>query len=213
MALPGEVKRELDQVSHRGKAPLVKKALEEATEAFEDGRFEDAVGAALRAKGEAPRSPTVRELLGLAYYRLGRFREAARELAAYKRLSDRRDQDHVYADCERALERPEKALQILEGLTRSDVDPERWVESLIVAAGALEDLGRPERAVEWLERGPTEPREVEPYHLRLWYALADALEAAGRRRDARPWWDAIYNEEPDFFDVADRRLGIGARRP
>lgn len=213
MVLPKEVARELSQVAHRGKAEEVKRLMKEATEAFTDDRYSDALGPLVAAKKDAPRSPSVRELLGLTYYRLGRFRETAREIAAYRRLSAERDQDHVYADAERALGRPEKALDILEGLAREEAGTEeQWAEALIVKAAALGDLGRHDEAVEALHHGPLEPSEVDEHHLRLWYVLADLLDEAGRRSEARDWWDAIYNEDPDFFDVADRRLGLGRRR-
>lgn len=205
-ALPRDVLEEIDRVAHRGHAPEVRRFLTRAAGAFERGEFAEALTAAVHAKPLAPRSAAVRELLGLVLYRLGRWRDAARELAAYARLSGRRDQDHLRADCERALGRPEKALDLLHGVTASEVGVETVVEGLLVAAGALEDLGRDDEAVALLERGPLRPRVVHDYHLRLWYALADALERAGRRPDARRWWDAIYVEDPQFFDVAERRL-------
>lgn len=191
---------------------MVKQALIDASTAFEAERYEDAIEALLKGKTKAPRSIYVREMLGLAYYHLERYREAAREFAAYRRMSDRRDRDPELADCERALGRPEKAVEILADISAQDVTDEILTEGLIVAAGALLELDRPADAVSTLERGPLRPKSVEPHHLRLWYALADALEAAGRRADSRAWWDAIYAEDPEFFDVARRRLGIKPSR-
>lgn len=205
--LPPEVRTEIRHVARRGKADEVGALLEEAVAAYENEDYSKALGPALKAKEMAPRSATVRELLGLVHYRLGRWKVAQRELATYRRLSGRRDQDHVLADCERALGRPERALDILDGIRASEVGEEVLVEGLVVAAGALGDLGRHSDAVALIERGgPVRPRAVFPYHLRLWYALADALEKAGRRADARPWWDLIYAEDPEFFDAAERRL-------
>jgi tetratricopeptide (TPR) repeat protein len=210
--LPGDVVRELKDIAHRGSAGRVLQFVAEAVDAYGREAYGDALPPLLRAKEDAPRSATVRELLGLVFYKLGRWKDADRELAAYQRLSDRRDQDHLRADAERALGRPEKALEILQGLRPGDVDTEVYVEALVVAAGALADLGRHDEAVRFLtEQGPVRPTEVHPYHLRLWYALADALERAGRRPEAREWWDLVYAEEPEFFDVAQRRLGLGTR--
>ena len=208
MPLPSEVSREIGQIAHRGKAGRVRELVQEAVDALEAEGYADAIEPLAAAKRDAPRSPSIRELLGLAYYHLERWRESAAELAAYRRLSGRADQDHVYADCERALGRPDRALEILAEPAPDDADDELLVERLLVTAGAHSDLGRYAEAVDTLLRGPVEPRSVEPHHLRLWYALADALEAAGRRRDARSWWDAVYAEDPEFFDVADRRLGL-----
>jgi tetratricopeptide (TPR) repeat protein len=207
-----EISREIDQVAHFGSAPKVKDLIVSAGEAIDAGDHERAVTALLEAKTKAPRSVHVREMLGVAFHHLGRWRDAARELAAYRRLSDRRDRDPEYADCERALGRPEKAVEILSDITAQELPEEVLVEGLVVAAGALTDLGRHADAVAMLERGPLQPPRVLPHHLRLFYALADALELAGRRSDARGWWDAIYAEDPEFFDVAKRRLGIKPAR-
>jgi tetratricopeptide (TPR) repeat protein len=203
-----EIAREITQVAHFGSAPKVKTLLVEAGEAIETGDHQKAIDLLLEAKVKAPRSVYVREMLGLAFYHLGRWREAARELAAFRRMSDRRDRDPEYADCERALGRPEKAVDVLADITAQDVPEEVLVEGLIVAGGALVDLGRPQDAVRVLEQGPLRPASPEQHHLRLFYALADALERVGRRPDARGYWDAIYAEDPGFFDVERRRLGI-----
>lgn len=207
-ALPREVVAELKGVAHIGKADRVIELVEQAAQLIDEEAPAEAIALLERAKPDAPRSATVRELLGLAHYQLGRFREAVRELAAYRRMSGRHDQDHLIADAERGLGRPEKALQTINEIPLAELDEEARVEVRVVGAGALADLGRHDEAVALLQRGPVRPREVEPHHLRLWYALADALESAGRRRDARGWWDQIYAEDPEFFDVARRRLGV-----
>lgn len=206
--LPRDIAREIDARAHFGKAPGVKRAVLEASTAFEAGDFEACALALEAVKQQAPRSVVVRELLGLAYYHLGRWREAARELAAYRRLSGERDQDPAYADAERALGRPAKAVEILSELAPDEVSEEVYVEGLVVLGGALRELGRALEAVEALRAGPVRPERVLPHHLRLWYALAEALEDAGERSEARAWWDAIYAEDPEFFDVARRRLGL-----
>ncbi len=206
-----EIAREIRQVAHFGSATRVKDLVAAAGAAIDTESFEDALASLLEAKTKAPRSVHIRELLGLVYYQLGQFREAARELAAYRRLSDKRDRDPEFADCERALGRPEKAVEVLSDFPRAEVREEVLVEALVVQAGALNDLERHDEAVSVLESGPTRPSNIEPHHLRLWYALADALERAGRRRDSRPWWDLIFAEDPEFFDVERRRLGIGAK--
>lgn len=210
--LPADIGREIDQVAHFGRAPAVKKAVLDAAAAYEAGSYDDAITLLIEAKRIAPRSVVVRELLGLSFYALERWREAARELAAYRRMSGERDQDPTLADVERALGRPEKALEILEGLEGEDVSEEVLVEGLIVRAAAFVETGRAGDAVAMLRSGPIAPSRVLPHHLRLWYSLADALEEAGDRREARQWWDAIYAEDPDFFDVSSRRLGLKRRR-
>jgi tetratricopeptide (TPR) repeat protein len=206
-ALSRELSRELNAVAHFGRASEVKEAVVAASQAVEEERFVDALEHLGLAKRHAPRSPSIRELAGLVHYRLGHWREAARELAAYRRLSGKSDQDPVYADALRAVGNVDRALQVLRDLDPAEVTEEVYVEGLVVLGGLLRDAQRAEEAVDALRRGPLQPREVLPHHLRLWYALAEALEAAGRTSEAREWWDAIYAEDPAFFDVAHRRLG------
>ncbi len=206
--LPRDIASEIRQVAHFGHAGAVRDDMLAAAAAFEEGRHDDAIALLDRAKEHAPRSPSVRELAGLVHYERGDWKAAARELAAYRRLSGRSDQDPIYADVLRALGRPEKALEVLQELRADEVSEDAFVEGLIVRSGALRDLGRPDEAVEVLKQGPLTVPEVRSEHLRLWYAMGEALEAAGRRREARDWWDAIYAEDPEFFDVARRRLGV-----
>ncbi len=203
-----EIAREITQVAHFGSAPKVKQLLVAAGEALEAGDHQAAIDAMIEAKVKAPRSVYVREMLGLSYYHLGMWREAARELAAFRRMSDRRDRDPEFADCERALGRPEKAVDVLADITAQDLPEDVVIEGLVVAAGALRDLERFDDAVRVLEQGPVPKQNPEPHHLRLYYALADALERVGRRADARGYWDSIYAEDPEFFDIERRRLGI-----
>lgn len=206
--LPRDVAEEIRRVAHFGHAGDVGQDITDASAAFDEGRLDDAVQLLERAKQHAPRSPTIRALAGLVRYHREEWREAARELATYRRLSGRSDQDPVYADVLRALGRPEKSVEVLADLDSKEVEEEVFVEGLVVRAGALRDLGRLDEAIGVLRGGPLAPDVVETHHLRLWYALADALEAAGRRAEARPWWDAVHAEDPLFFDVSDRRLGV-----
>lgn len=206
--LPRDIASEIRQVAHFGHADAVRDDMLAAAAAFEEGRHDDAIALLERAKEHAPRSPSVRELAGLVHYERRDWKAAARELAAYRRLSGRSDQDPIYADVLRAQGRPEKALEVLQELRADEVSEDAFVEGLIVRSGALRDLGRPDEAVEVLKQGPLTVPEVRSEHLRLWYAMGEALEAAGRRREARDWWDAIYAEDPEFFDVARRRLGV-----
>lgn len=206
--LPRDLADEIRRMSHFGRADVVKEEVLAAVTAADEERLDVAIAHLDRAKHHAPRSPAIREMLGLVHYEREDWRQAARELAAYRRLSGRSDRDPLYADTYRAQGRPQRAVEVLEDLDADEVGEETFIEGLVVTAGALRDLGRPAEAVEAVRRGPLHPDHVLPHHLRLWYALADALEDAGRRDEARQWWDAIYAEDPEFFDVEMRRLGV-----
>jgi tetratricopeptide (TPR) repeat protein len=114
------------------------------------------------------------------------------------------DQNHVIADCYRALGRPDRALEICHEVTPGLVSPEIWSEVLIVAAATLAEQGDYERALAQLARADLKPPEVKPHHLRLWYVRADLLEKAGRFKEAKSIWERISAEDPNFFDVSRR---------
>jgi tetratricopeptide (TPR) repeat protein len=151
----------------------------------------------------ALRAVAPRELLGLAYYRAGRWQEAARELSAFRRLSGAPEQNAVLADCYRALHKPERAVELCDEVTPAS-PPEVYYEANIVAAGALADLGRLDDAIARLEGLELQPENAEDHHLRAWYALADLLERRGRFTQAREWFEAVAAVDPDATDAPQR---------
>lgn len=179
---------------------LVSKALE----AFDAEDYRRAASLAEEAKGHASRSGRVRETLGLALYHSDRWQDALRELLTFRRLTGSVGQNHVIADCYRALGRPERALEVCGEVSPEAMPPELWAEVVIVGASALADQGEVVRALAHLALADLEPRQVEPQHLRLWYVRADLLERAGRGEEAQAVWWRIFNEDPEFFDVGER---------
>jgi tetratricopeptide (TPR) repeat protein len=160
--------------------------------------------AATSVKALAPRSAAAREILGLAYYQQERFREAIRELQAYRRMSGRRDQNHVIADSHRALGAPERAVtEARDGLT-APVEEAVRAECAIVAGAALADLGRYEEALTVLRSIPTRADVARPHHLRLWYVIADVLERAGQRDQAARQFRMILRHDSEAFDAEQR---------
>jgi tetratricopeptide (TPR) repeat protein len=179
-------------------------ALERAVAALERGRLIEGERAAQEAKALASRSGAVREVLGLALYRRGRFREALRELQAYRRLTGRADQNHLIADAHRAVGAPERALPLvreaLDGKVRDDVR----AEAAVVGAAALADLGRFQEALALLGPVASSSGSARPHDLRVWYVRADVLERAGRTREAVREFRRILRYDPQAYDVAER---------
>ena len=99
--------------------------LARAIELLERGDSGAAVTEAQKAKRLSPRSAAVREVLGLALYGQERWQEALTELKAYRRISGRADQNHVMADCLRALGRPAEAVPLADEELRGEGRPER----------------------------------------------------------------------------------------
>jgi tetratricopeptide (TPR) repeat protein len=179
--------------------------VERAVGALEAGRALDAERAAAQAKALAPRSGAVREVLGLALYRRGRYREALRELQAYRRLTGRIDQNHLIADAHRGLGAPEKAVQAArEALGGARLPAETRAEAAVVGGAALADLGRFEEALTLLRRFDRGDRVAREYDLRVWYVTADVLERSGRRGDAARTFQRILDHDPRAFDAAER---------
>lgn len=168
-----------------------------------------AAAEAEKAKALAPRSPAVREVLGLAYYGLERWQDAVTELKAYKRFSGRPDQNHLIADSLRGLGRPQEVVPLAEEALRAKGVPnEAKAEAVIVAASALADQGRFAEALAFLGRARTREDVAEPYTLRLWYARGDILERAGRRAEAAEEFRKIVRHDTSAFDAAERLAAL-----
>jgi tetratricopeptide (TPR) repeat protein len=182
--------------------------LEEAVGDLQRNRPQPASRAASRAKALAPRSGAVREVLGLALYRAGRFREALRELQAYRRITGRVDQNHLVADSHRALGSPEKAPPLVQEALAARIPAEVRAEAAVVGAAALADLGRYEEALSLLRRFRTSSDVARPHDLRVWYVAGDVLERAGRKREAAREFRRIVEHDPDAFDAADRLAAL-----
>ncbi len=182
---------------------------ERAVEHLERGDPKGSLREADRAKALAPRSAAVRELRGIALYRLQRWREAQSELKTYKRMTGRVDENHLIADCLRALGRPEQAVPLAEEVLRARVSDEVKTEAVIVAAAALADLGRYAEALAVARRARTRDDVATHPTLRLWYVTADILARAGRPAEAEREFRKILRHDAGAFDVAERLAQLG----
>jgi tetratricopeptide (TPR) repeat protein len=180
------------------------RAFEEAVDLVQRDRAAAAVSAAMRAKELAPRSGVVRELLGIALYRAERFRDALRELQAYRRITGRLDQNHLIADSHRALGAPEKAVDPVRDALKTRLPPEIRAEAAIVGASALADLGRFTEALSMLGASPSSERLSRDFDLRVWYVRGDILERSGRRGEAAEEFRRIVRHDAAAFDAAER---------
>ena len=104
----------------------------------------------------------MRELLGLTYYRLGRWKDAVRELEAFRALTGSTEQHPVLADCYRALHRWSQVDELWHELREASPAPDLVSEGRIVAAGALAEQGDLPAAVRLLERDGDRPSGSPP---------------------------------------------------
>lgn len=161
------------------------------------------------ARERASRVGAVREAVGIAAYHAQEWAEAITELRTARRISGDPRNLPLLADCERALGRPSQALRLLSDPAVGRLDPETRAELFIVIAGARRDLGQLDAALAVLARGGLDKDRPRPGSVRLWYAYADALEAAGRLPDAATWFAAAAAADPEGeTDAVDRAAAL-----
>ena len=180
-----------------------------ATGQLLDDDPELALAHALAARRLASRVAAVREAVGLAAYRAGEWSTAIAELRAYHRMSGTQTHLAVLADCERALGRPERAVDLYRTADRTQLDQAASIELLIVAAGARGDLGQREAAASMLQVPELTADTREAWLARLRYAYAEALLSMGRVDEARTWFArTIEIDEDPLTDATERLLEL-----
>ncbi|BCJ41368.1 hypothetical protein GCM10010168_88710 [Actinoplanes ianthinogenes] len=164
---------------------------------------------AIAARRLASRIAVVREAVGLAAYAAGDWTTAIAELRTYHRMTGKQTHLAELADCERALGRPERAIDLYRGADMANLEKSGAIELLIVAAGARGDLGQHDAAVAMLQVKELTGEETADWAARLRYAYADALLAAGRRDEAREWFARTAAvDEDQVTDAAERILEL-----
>jgi tetratricopeptide (TPR) repeat protein len=202
--LPRDVADEIARVTKPTQVKEALSRLARATELLDRGDTGAAVAEAHKAKELSPRSPAVREVLGMALYGQARWHDALTEMKAYRRMSGRPDQNHIIADCLRGLGRPAEAIPLADEELRAAVPNAAKAEAVIVAASALADQERYPEALSFLGRARTRDDVAEDYTLRLWYVKGDILERAGRRQEAAAEFGKIVRHDAGAFDAAER---------
>ena len=150
------------------------------------------------ARARAARVAIVREATGEAAYAAGHFAEALAELRAARRMTGSPDHLPVMADCERALGRPERAVQLAKEPAVEKLPADLKVEMQIVSAGARADMGDVDGALRALSAAPLRSISRETWVARLRYAYADLLLQAWRREEALEWFhraEAVDGEQ------------------
>lgn len=160
----------------------------------------------LAARARAARIAVVREACGEAAYAAGEFAEALSEFRAAKRMNGVNDYLPVMADCERALGRPEKALALAKSPAVANLTQEQQAEMTIVEAGARRDMGELDAGIRTLENAPLRSRTRADWVVRLRYAYADMLLAAGRTEDAIIWFHRTAGIDGEAITDAAERL-------
>ncbi|MGZ4449711.1 MAG: tetratricopeptide repeat protein [Nocardioides sp.] len=159
----------------------------------------------LAARARAPRLAVVREATGEAAYAAGHYAEALAELRAAKRMNGATEYLPIMADCHRALGNPDQALKLAKSPSVVNFTAEAKAEMTLVEAGARRDMGQLDAALRTLELSPLNNKSRGSWVVRLRYAYADTLEAAGRPTDALAWFHRTHAIDSDeITDAAER---------
>lgn len=142
---------------------------------------------AISASRKAGRIPVTRETLAITSYVLEDYAGALRELRTYRRLSGSENQLAMMIDCERALGRPEKALELGRSVSRQSMPADVQVQVAIALSGARLDLGQTEQALFELEIAQLDPNKAFSWSPELFACYATVLEDLGRADEAALW--------------------------
>jgi len=187
---------------------------EQSVAALEAGRYQESLRMAKTVLQVLPNLSPINKVAGLAAYRLGRWRDAIRNLETYMAESGENDLVPALMDCYRALGRTAKVAELWTELRRSSPSTEVIAEARIVGAGALADAGDLGGAISLLTIGGSTKslRNPADRHLRQWYALADLYERAGDVPRARELFMRVARADPEAYDVQARLEALGRQR-
>jgi tetratricopeptide (TPR) repeat protein len=177
-----------------------------------DTDLEGAQAHAETAVRRAGRVPAAREALGLVAYRQGDWAKALAEFRTVRRLSGSSHLLPLMVDAERALGRPDRALELAATPEARTLARDEKVELAIVVSGIRRDQGQFDAAAAGLQMAELDPRRRQAWSARLFYAYAEALLALGDRAGAREWFgyavDADESLETDAAERVDELDGV-----
>ena len=203
-----DAKNELVRALGTQKGDRANARLRDAAHAFERERYEESRLLLKPIAEQAPQAAAVRELLGLTYYRLGRWKDAVRELEAFRELDGSTEQHPVLADSYRALKRWREVEELWEELKDSSPSADLITEGRIVMAGSLADRGKLAEAIALIEKSQRSVKRPGIHHLRQGYVLADLYERAGEVARARELFRWVVGQDSSFADAAERLASL-----
>lgn len=195
--------------SDRHRAERLVERLAAAQSALDRDRLDEARRLVAPLLREVPGVAAVHEIAGLVAYRLGRWRDAVRELEAAHSLNSRVELLPVLADSYRALRRWDEVDRIWTSIKEISPSQDVLAEARIVAAGAQADRDDITGALRTMATVTAKPKRVRDHHLRQWYVLADLNDRAGNPLEAVRWFELIARQDPEFVDVATRLRSLG----
>lgn len=191
------------------RAAKLTEQLARAQEALDRERFDDARRLATALRRPLSGIAAVHEVLGLAAYRTGRWKQAAAELELAQSLHPAPELLPVLADAYRAMRQWTDLERIWSELRALSPAQEILAEARIVAAGAQADRGDLTGALRTMRPASQVPKRVRDHHLRQWYVLGDLHDRAGNPLEAIRWFELVAEHDREFVDVVDRLRALG----
>ena len=206
--LPRWIQEEVTRTTRKERRAAVLRSLESAAEAFASGKHGKAIDHAGRAKEASPSNATIREILALSLYRLGRWEPALKELRTFRRIAGETTHMPVEMDCLRALGRSDDVEKVWSDLKHLGGRPDTFREARVVYGSHLLDAGKPKEA--WAVVNPKRleghPHEAE---LRQWYVAARVATHLGDTKSAAQITAAITAADPAFPGLDELEAAIG----
>ena len=154
----------------------------------------------------ASRVPAAREALGIVFYRQGEWSKALGEFRTARRLSG---SDHLIpfmVDCERALGRLDKALDLALSARKDSLSAADQVELAVVVSGIRRDQAQYPLANSELGALVRRTKPSNSWAARLFYAYADSFLDLDDEASAREWFSRALSADADLLTDAAERL-------
>lgn len=198
------IRQDLEKSIPARRQAVLADRLRSAQVSLERERFAEAKRVARSLLKEMGSVAAVHEVIGLASYRLGQWKDAAAALEMARNLRFRIEDLPVLADCYRAQKRWQDLDDVWTELKQHSPAQEILSEGRIVYAGSLADRGDLFGAIAVMMRSASAPRRIREHHLRQWYVLADLYDRAGNVQKAREFFRRVSAVDPQFADVESR---------
>lgn len=205
--LPKWVREEIQRSTPKDRRDPALTHLSKGLETFANERYGAALPDLRKAKELAPRSSTIRELLGLSAYRSGNWEEGLRELRTFRRITGDLIHMPVEMDCLRALGRGPDVTKTWELLNDLDHSATVSHEARVVYASYLLDEGLPREAWEIIKPGRL-IANPSPGELRRWFVAARVAIDAGDHDAARRIVSALEGQDLDFEGIEELREAL-----
>ena len=206
--LDPQTKADVAKVLEPVRANRLSGRLKAAQIALERERYSEAKRIAKSLTKELSGVAAVHEVIGLASYRMGQWRDATAALELARSIRLNIEDMPVLADCYRAQRRWNDVDAVWAELKELSPSPEVMAEGRMVAAGSLSDRGELKDAIELMLKVAAIPRRVHEYHLKQWYVLGDLYDKAGNVQKAREFFQRVALHDKEYADVSERLASL-----